>query len=57
VALSAHVVTAGGCDRDRARRELEYLLRERYDIAHTTLQMEEEAEEGALLQVGRPDPK
>ena len=44
-----------GRDRDLARRELEYLLRERYGIAHTTLQMEEEAEEGALLQVGQPD--
>ena len=33
------------------RRELEYLLRERYGIGHTTLQMEEAADEGALLQV------
>ena len=54
VALSAHVVVAARHDRDRARRELEYLLRERYGIAHTTLQMEEEADEGALLQVGTP---
>lgn len=54
VALSAHVVIAAGRDRDRARRELEYLLRERYGIVHTTLQMEEEADEGALLQVGTP---
>jgi cobalt-zinc-cadmium efflux system protein len=53
VALSAHVVTARGRDRDLARRELEYLLRERFGIAHTTLQMEEEANEGALLQVRR----
>ena len=52
VALSAHVVTVAGCDRDRARRELEYMLRERYGIAHTTLQMEEPGQEGALLQVG-----
>lgn len=51
VALSAHVVVEPGSDRDRARRELEYLLRERYAIEHTTLQMEEDAEEGALLQV------
>lgn len=54
VALSAHVVVAADRDRDRARRELEYLLRERYGIAHTTLQMEEEADEGALLQVAPP---
>jgi cobalt-zinc-cadmium efflux system protein len=54
VALSAHVVVAADRDRDRARRELEYLLRERYGIVHTTLQMEEEADEGALLQVAPP---
>ena len=41
VALSAHVVIEPDRDRDLARRELEYLLRERYGIAHTTLQMEE----------------
>jgi cobalt-zinc-cadmium efflux system protein len=50
-ALSAHVVTVRGRDRDQARRELEFLLRERYGIGHTTLQMEEAADEGALLQV------
>jgi cobalt-zinc-cadmium efflux system protein len=50
-ALSAHVVTVRGRDRDQARRELEFLLRERYAIGHTTLQMEEAADEGALLQV------
>jgi cobalt-zinc-cadmium efflux system protein len=56
VALSAHVVVAVGSDRDLARRELEYLLRQRYDIRHTTLQMEEEADEGALLQVAPVAP-
>jgi len=56
VALSAHVVVTAGSDRDLARRELEYLLRQRYDIRHTTLQMEEEAEEGALLQVAPAAP-
>lgn len=54
VALAAHVVADAGSDRDRARRELEYLLRERYGIEHTTLQMEEEADEAALLQVQGP---
>jgi cobalt-zinc-cadmium efflux system protein len=49
-ALAAHVVVARGADRDRARRELEFLLRERYAIEHTTLQMEE-AVEDSLLQV------
>jgi cobalt-zinc-cadmium efflux system protein len=41
--LVAHVVVAGGADRDLVRRRLEVMLRERYGIAHTTLQMEEEA--------------
>jgi cobalt-zinc-cadmium efflux system protein len=50
-ALAAHVVVAAGEDRDRARRELEFLLRDRYGIEHTTLQMEEEAGSEALLQV------
>jgi cobalt-zinc-cadmium efflux system protein len=50
-ALAAHVVVAGGADRDRARREVEFVLRERYGIEHTTLQMEEEADDDALLQV------
>jgi cobalt-zinc-cadmium efflux system protein len=50
-ALAAHVVVAPGYDRDRARREIEYLLAERYGIDHTTLQMEEEADEDTLLQV------
>jgi len=52
-ALSAHVVAARGRDRDLVRRELEYVLRERYGIGHTTLQMEEAADEGELLQVSR----
>jgi cobalt-zinc-cadmium efflux system protein len=50
-ALAAHVVVARGQDRDRARREVEFLLQDRYGIDHTTLQMEEEADDDALLQV------
>jgi len=42
-ALAAHVVVAAGSDRDLVRRRIELLLRERFGIAHTTLQMEEEA--------------
>lgn len=42
-ALAAHVVVVTGCDRDLVRRRIELLLRERFGIAHTTLQMEEEA--------------
>ncbi len=51
-ALAAHVVVAGDCDRDLARRRLEVLLHERFEIDHTTLQMEEEAPAG-LLEVER----
>jgi cobalt-zinc-cadmium efflux system protein len=50
-ALAAHIVTAPGVDRDRARREVEYLLRDRFGIEHTTLQMEEAVDGGELLQV------
>jgi cobalt-zinc-cadmium efflux system protein len=49
-ALSAHVVVGRGEDRDRARREVEFVLQDRYGFDHTTLQMEEEADE-ALLQI------
>jgi cobalt-zinc-cadmium efflux system protein len=54
-ALAAHVVVGRGQDRDRARREVEFVLRDRYGIEHTTLQMEEEADDDALLQV-EPGP-
>ncbi len=47
-AIAAHVVVAPGADRDLVRRRLEVLLAERFGIDHTTLQMEEEAEEGLL---------
>jgi cobalt-zinc-cadmium efflux system protein len=49
-ALSAHVVVAQGRDRDLICRRLELMLTERFGIEHTTLQMEEEADQG-LLQV------
>jgi cobalt-zinc-cadmium efflux system protein len=47
-AIAAHVVVAQGSDRDLIRRTLELTLRERYGIEHTTLQMEEEADQGLL---------
>ena len=47
-AIAAHVVVAQGLDRDLIRRRLELTLRERYGIEHTTLQMEEEADQGLL---------
>jgi cobalt-zinc-cadmium efflux system protein len=49
-ALSAHVVVTQACDRDLVCRRLELMLAERFGIEHTTLQMEEEADQG-LLQV------
>jgi cobalt-zinc-cadmium efflux system protein len=47
-AIAAHVVVAQGTDRDLVRRRLELTLGERFGIEHTTLQMEEEAEQGLL---------
>lgn len=47
-ALAAHVVVAAECDRDLVRRRIELLLRERFGIAHTTLQMEEQAPDELL---------
>ncbi|MGC1166486.1 MAG: cation diffusion facilitator family transporter [Solirubrobacterales bacterium] len=49
-ALSAHVVVARGSDRDLISRRLELTLAEQFGIEHTTLQMEEEADQ-ALLRV------
>ena len=53
-ALSAHVVVAAGADRDLTRRRLEVLLHERFEIDHTTLQMEEEAAGPARGREGAP---
>jgi cobalt-zinc-cadmium efflux system protein len=39
-ALSAHVLVAAGADCHAIRRQLEVLLRERFDVTHTTLQVE-----------------
>jgi cobalt-zinc-cadmium efflux system protein len=39
-ALSAHVLVAAGADCHGIRRELEALLRERFELTHTTLQVE-----------------
>lgn len=47
-AIAAHVVVASGSDRDLIRRRLELTLREGYGIEHTTLQMEEEAQQELL---------
>jgi len=39
-ALSAHVLVAAGADCHAIRRELEELLRDRFEVTHTTLQVE-----------------
>ena len=51
-ALSAHVLVSRDADCHAARRELEILLHDRFDIEHTTLQVDHEG--GALLQVEVP---
>jgi cobalt-zinc-cadmium efflux system protein len=55
-AIAAHVVVGADTDRDLIRRRLELLLGERFGIEHTTLQMEEEAEQG-LLEVENAPPR
>jgi cobalt-zinc-cadmium efflux system protein len=52
-ALSAHVVVGDGDDCHQARRALEQLLRERFGIEHTTLQVGHEG--GELLSIERSD--
>jgi cobalt-zinc-cadmium efflux system protein len=42
-ALSAHVLVSAECDCHAARRELEALLRERFGLEHTTLQVDHTA--------------
>jgi cobalt-zinc-cadmium efflux system protein len=48
-ALAAHVVVGRDCDCHQARLELQALLRERFGIEHTTLQMDHEG--GDLVQL------
>ena len=54
-AVAAHVVVAQGADRDLIRHRLELILGEDFGIEHTTLQMEEEPEQG-LLRVENVQP-
>jgi cobalt-zinc-cadmium efflux system protein len=55
-ALSAHVVVHAGDDCHERRRALQTLLRERFAIEHTTLQVDHEAGEQPPLQIELPDP-
>lgn len=53
-ALSAHVLVRPGCDCHRHRRRLEGLLRERYGIEHTTLQVDHEHEPAVPVELEAP---
>jgi len=50
-ALSAHVVVGAGRDCHELRRVLQQLLSERFDLRHTTLQVDHEAAPQAPLQI------
>ena len=50
-ALSAHVLVPPGEDCHARRRELEQVLHERFEIDHTTLQVDHQADDG-LLAIG-----
>ena len=56
-AVAAHVVVARGSDRDLIRRRLELTLDEGFGIEHTTLQMEEEADQVLLRVENAPSPR
>jgi cobalt-zinc-cadmium efflux system protein len=50
-AMSAHVLVREDADCHIARRAMETLLRERFDLHHTTLQVDHEHGEGDLLDI------
>jgi cobalt-zinc-cadmium efflux system protein len=59
-ALSAHVVVGAGADCHELRRGLQQMLGERFDLRHTTLQVDHEAGSQPPLQIeitqgGRPE--
>ena len=57
-ALSAHVLVAVGDDCHRRRRELQAMLRDRFEIEHTTLQVDHERDpEPGLLTIGEAPPE
>jgi cobalt-zinc-cadmium efflux system protein len=55
-ALSAHVLVRPGDDCHKVREELEQLLDERFDISHTTLQVDHD-QAGRLLSIEKRPPK
>jgi cobalt-zinc-cadmium efflux system protein len=56
-ALSAHVVVRAGDDCHARRRELQQLLEERFDVQHTTLQVDHEAAPQPPLQIQVTPPE
>jgi cobalt-zinc-cadmium efflux system protein len=56
-ALSAHVIVRAGDDCHERRRALQRLLEERFDVHHTTLQVDHEAAPQPPLQIEVAPPK
>ena len=52
-ALSAHVLVAPTLDCHHVRSDLERLLREKYEVTHTTLQVDHA--QPSVLRIGRSD--
>lgn len=55
-ALAAHVLVDPGVDCHAARRRLEHLLHERFDLHHTTLQVDHVARNPQPVSIGRREP-
>jgi cobalt-zinc-cadmium efflux system protein len=53
-ALSAHVVVRAGDDCHQRRRQLQAMVKERFGVQHTTLQVDHEAAEQPPLQIELP---
>jgi cobalt-zinc-cadmium efflux system protein len=53
-ALSAHVVVRAGDDCHQRRRDLQAMVKERFGVQHTTLQVDHEAAEQPPLQIELP---
>jgi cobalt-zinc-cadmium efflux system protein len=54
-ALSAHVLVADDVDCHACRRDLEVLLHERFELEHTTLQVDHQRRESELLEIELPE--
>jgi cobalt-zinc-cadmium efflux system protein len=54
-ALSAHVLVGSDTDCHETRRQLQRLLHERYELDHSTLQVDHESDTG-LIQLTAPSP-